>query len=76
MDLSQLSNIPTIYAFDQGLISGLSHFGLNPIDWKIIPKSNNTFQIQNRKAPTFCFKGISNKVNGQKRWTEIILMSL
>ena len=58
------------------LFFGLSHFGLNPADWRLIQKSQNVFQIQNRVEPNFNLKGICNKHKGRAKWDEIAVISL
>lgn len=62
--------------FNTELIFGLSHFGLNPADWRLIQKSQNVFQIQNKVEPNFTLEGICNKINGRAKWDEIAFVSL
>ena len=58
------------------LVLTLSHFGLNPADWRLIPDSKNVFHIQNKEEPSFRFKGECNFIKGRIHWDKIVLLSL
>lgn len=53
-------------------VEKLRDFGLNPQDWKVRRKKNQTFQIQNRKDASFILAGLWE----QSRWSKIWLISV
>ena len=56
---------------------GLSHFGLNPQEWELIPKSKYIFLIQNKDVPSLSLRGRYSKPNSKPAaWIDISLFSL
>ena len=62
------------FRFD--LLTGLSRFGLNPVEWDLIPESENRLIIQNKKEPSFSLRGQVVIKNTRSVWRAIELASL
>ena len=55
------------------LITGLTQFGLNPVEWALIRVSKTLFQIVHRQDEHFQFLG---RCNGRGQWVKVELFSL
>ena len=58
---------------DDSLQNSLSHFGLNPQDWRLVKHQENLFYIENKIDPDFKFIGSAHPKNA---FENIFLISL
>ncbi len=57
------------------LKSQLSQFGLNPMDWALIPKTDNIIDIVNYDEPSLKLLGTTNKSDsGENSWSSIFYL--
>ncbi|MFN7727839.1 MAG: hypothetical protein ACK5P7_01650 [Bdellovibrio sp.] len=72
MSTNQKANQSSTLIQDQ-LMTGLTQFGLNPVEWALVQVSKTLFQIVHRQDAHFQFLG---RCNGLGYWVKVELFSL
>jgi hypothetical protein len=76
MNILQFNNQDNSSLAYQDLTIELSDYGLKPEEWSITKEDNFSYKIENKKEPSFYFRGKTLLQNGKRRWKAIQLAGL
>jgi hypothetical protein len=54
----------------------LSHFGLNPNDWKVVREKSNFYRVHSILDQNFAFKGSTRRKGLKLAWQKLELASI